>query len=261
MECRLSFSIRVFTFLVLCAFGGAIHAADSPSSDPKAMLRQAVKYCPGGLERILPGEYYFCAAARDFGRHRTARATARLQDAAHWASKPAQYILGLMYFNGDEGPSNRPLGVAWLALAAERHDPRFESAFVHAYLESTPTERAQANDYWLQLRDHYGDSVAGTRAHQRYLVEMRNLTAVSMFGGSIFIDGMTPPNGDPAGQFGDGSQASHAAGQTGFSVERQIAKAGDEYFRGMIGTVTVGDIQPELIPIGQVANGSAPLRR
>jgi hypothetical protein len=259
MDSRVLLPIRITTFLLLCFLGAAVKAAGPPPSDPKAILRQAVKYCPGGLERILPGEYYFCAAARDFGRGRTARATARLRDAAHWASKPAQYILGLMYFNGDEGPANRPLGVAWLALAAERHDPRFEGAFVKAYLESTPSERARANDYWRELRGDYGDPVAGTRARRLYLAEMRNLMAASMFGGSIFIDGLTPPNGAAVGQFGDGSWASRAAGQSGFSVERTIAKAGDEYFHGMVGTVTVGEVQPEQIPMRDLVNGTATL--
>lgn len=257
MDCKVSFSIRALALLLLCVFGAAVSAADTPSSDPKAMLRQAVKYCPGGLESILPGEYYFCAAARDFGRGRTTRATARLHDAAHWASKPAQYILGLMYFNGDEGPANRPLGVAWLALAAERHDPHFEGAFIRAYRESTPAERAQADVYWRDLRKDNGDLVAGTRAHRRYLAAMRDITAVSIFGGSIFIDGITPPVGDPAGNFGDGTVTSRAGGQPGFSVERKIAKAGDDYFRNMVGTVTVGAVQTNQVPISQVVNSSA----
>lgn len=245
MESRVLLSIRVITFVLFCAFGTAVLAVDTPPSNPKAMLKQAFKYCPGGLERILPGQYYFCAAARDFARGHTSRATARLQDASHWASKPAQYILGLMFFNGDEGPANRPLGVAWLALSAERHDPRFEAAFVQAYMECTPTERAQANVYWQKLRAEHSDLVAGRRAHRRYLAEMRNLMAASMFGGSIFIDGVTAPNGSPDG------------GQSGFSVSRTLAQAGDDYFRNMVGTVTVGPVQSDLVPLGRVVDGSA----
>lgn len=250
---------RKVSFVLLSAVALVAAAAQPQPADPKALLRKVNSYCPGGIEAILPGEYYFCAAARDFGYGHTARATARLRDAAHWANKPAQYVLGLMYFNGDEGPANRPLGVAWLALAAERHDPRFEPAFAKAYLELSSAERAQADAYWRDMREEYGDSTAGRRAHRRYLAQMRNLMAASMFGGSIFIDGLSPPNGDAAGTFNGpgGGVPGRVGGQTAFSAERMIGKAGDEYFRGMVGTVTVGEAQMNLVPIGSVLAKSA----
>jgi hypothetical protein len=258
-------SVRTLSF-VLCSLVAALASAGASATagpsqptpaDPKALLRKVNSYCPGGIEHILPGEYYFCAAARDFGNGHNDRARERLRDAAHWASKSAQYVLGLMYFNGDEGPANRPLGVAWLALASERHDPRFEPAFAKAYLELSSGERAQADAYWLQLREEYGDKVAGRRAHRRYLAEVRNILAAAMFGGSIFMDGLTPPTGDGAGTFADGTSG-RLGGQSGFSMERLIVHDGDEFFRGLEGTVEVGEPEMTLVPIGQVATRSVP---
>lgn len=244
---------RIAMFVLLGVSATAASAADTAPASPKEVIRQTVRYCATGLERLLPGEYYFCAAIRDFGKGHNDLAAARLRDAAFWASKPAQYILGLMYYNGDEGRVNRPLGVAWLAIAAERHDPKYEAAFARAYLESTPDERAQANTYWRELREQYADTRAGRRAHRRYLAEMRMIEAASFFGGSVFIAGLTPP-GDPAGTFGDGTDTSRVGGVSAFNMTRVIKKDADEYFRGMVGTVTVGEVQPNLVPIGRVAD-------
>jgi len=248
-------SVKRIALFVLCSvFATGALAGEAPPSNPKDVIRQTVRYCATGLERLLPGEYYFCAAIRDFGKGHNALAAERLRDAAYWASKPAQYVLGLMYYNGDEGRVNRPLGVAWLAIAAERHDPKYEAAFARAYLESTPEERAQANAYWRDLRQDFADAKAGRRAHRRYLAEIRMIEAASFFGGSVFIAGLTPPSADATGNFGaDGDRAS-AGGVSAFNVMRTIKKDADEYFRGLNGTVTVGEVQPtNLVPIGQVA--------
>jgi hypothetical protein len=217
---------------LLCAVTGAVSAAgDAESEAAKAEMRKTIRGCAQGLERLLPGDYYFCAAARDMSRGHNGLSRERLRDAAHWASKPAQYVLGLIYYNGDEGPANRPLGIAWLALAAERHDPRFEPAFANAYAHASPQERGQANAYWLKLREDYADAVAGRRAHRRFLAEMRNITAISVFGGWMHINGLAPMDQ--------------------FAFMRAMNAAGDTFFRGMGGTVTVGEGETSLVPIGK----------
>lgn len=251
--------LRTVAFGLLCAVTGLASATDAasssgdPDSSAKAQIRKTIQGCAQGLERLLPGNYYFCAAARDLSYGHVSSSRERLRDAAHWASKPAQYVLGLMYFNGDQGPANRPLGLAWLALADERHDPRFEGAFIKAYTQASPAERAQANQYWLDLKADYSDAVAGERARRRYANEMRNIEAASMFGGSVFIDGLTPPDGPGFGQF-NGGRTSRVSGSHGYAVSRSLNKSADEFFRGMAGTVTVGEVTPasNLVPIGQV---------
>jgi hypothetical protein len=249
-----AFSALLLIVALALPAGAACAAADTKADDRKTVERKTIDYCPGGLERILPGEYYFCAAVRDFDHGHESRARERLRDAARWASKPAQYILGLTYFDGDQVPANRPLGVAWLALASERHDPRFEPAFAQAFLSLSPDEREKANTYWVSMKEEYADRVAGRRARRVYLEEMRNLQAASMFGGSIFIDGLTPPG---MGASATGGQPQIFEGQSGFSVSRIINRSAEDLFHGMEGTVTVGEERRDLVPIGTLMNKPA----
>lgn len=255
--------VRTLSFVLLSAAAFGAQAEAAKPVDTRQLVHQTVAFCAGGIERILPGQYYFCAAMRDYGRGHDGLSRERLRDAAYWASKPAQYVLGLMYYNGDSGPSNKPLGVAWLALAAERHDPRFEPAFAKAFLASTPEERAQANVYWRELREKYSDATAGQRAHRVYVAEYRNLQATMMFGGAVYIDGLTPPGISEDGSFrgGGGLQSARVTGQSGFSMDRLISKSAEDFFHGMEGTVTVGEAQMELVPIGDVATTGKPSAR
>lgn len=246
--------VRIVAFVLFCISTAAV-AGEAAPDNPREAIKASVKGCATGLERLLPGEYYFCAGVRDYGQGHDSRAAERFRDAAYWASKPAQYVLGLMYYNGDRGKANRPLGVAWLALAAERHDPLYEGAFTRAYLASSAEERAQADAYWRNLRDRYADPVAGKRAQRRYLAEMRMIEAATAVGGSIFITGLSPPNGDSMGQFGADGDPNRVGGGSSFSMNKLLSHAGEDYFRGMAGTVTVGEVQPTgLVPIGQVAS-------
>jgi hypothetical protein len=254
----MTMTMRLMTLAVLCGLSGLAMAKDDPAAaQAKAEIRKTIQGCAQGLERVIPGDYYFCAAARDISRGHDSLGRERLRDAAFWASKPAQYVLGLMYFNGDEGPVDRPQGIAWLALAAERHDKRFEPAFVEAYSRATPEERAKANELWLQMRNEYADPVAGQRAQRRYLAEMRNIEAATMFGGEIYVDGVTPPDAPGTGEFGSG-EGNRFGSQHDFALVKKVQQTADEYFRGMVGTVTVGQEQLTLVPLGTVVDHPAP---
>lgn len=230
-------TVRVLSLALSCVAAGAVSAqsdADTLGDAARVELRKVVTGCASGLERFLPGDYYFCAAARDMGQGHDSLSRERLRDAAYWASKPAQYVMGLMYYHGDVATLNRPLGIAWLALAAERHDRRFESAFAEAYASASPEERAQANTYWLKMREEYGDRVAGLRAKRRFEAEMHNVTAMSGNGGSVEATGMGP--------------------MRQFAFLRKMTDRGDEFFSGLEGTVTVGDGQMSLVPVGKLAD-------
>lgn len=230
-------TVRVVSLALCCVAAGTVSAQpdnDTISDAARVELRKAVSGCAQGLERFLPGDYYFCAAARDMGQGHDSLSRARLHDAAHWASKPAQYVLGLMYYHGDVASMNRPLGIAWLALAAERHDRQFESAFAEAYASASPDERTQANNYWVAMREEYSDRVAGRRAKRRFQSEMNSVTAMAANGGSVEITGMGPVEQ--------------------FAFLRTMNDKGDEFFRGLDGTVTVGEGQMSLVPIGKLTD-------
>lgn len=237
--------------LIACLTAGTSFSALAGKPQPlpdqkKSEISEALKLCPSSLERFLPGDYYYCDAARDFWSGHDSSARASLKDAAAWANKPAQYALGIMYFNGDHAEQNRALGLAWLALAAERHSPDYEPAFVDAYGRVSKEELAQANVYWLDLKKTYADAVAAPRAKHRFDRAYNDIAWAVDFGGSVFIDGIAgfraadPING------GD-----QPMGVSGFSVGRLLQSREAMALAGWQSNVYVGDA--ELVPIGQVA--------
>lgn len=234
-----------FSLILASAVGaGAALASDRPQPlpDQKDAVAKSLLPCPGGLERFLPGDYYFCSAARNYWSGHPGLTRESLKDAAAWASKPAQYALGIMYFNGDHAEQNRPLGLAWLALAAERHDPSYEPALISAYKAVTPEEMQQANAYWMQLKAKYADDVAARRAEVRFDRAYREIAWAVNFGGSVFIDGITMPD----------SFADNRVGlQSGFSLGRFLQLQKSVYFQGYGSRVFVGEAQ--LVPIAEVA--------
>ncbi|HEY4091855.1 MAG TPA: hypothetical protein VGN46_10090 [Luteibacter sp.] len=250
---------HVVTALALCLVAAGTVQARQTSGD--AELKQLVRYCPISLERMLPGQYYFCAGASQFGQGHGRAARARMEDAARWASKPAQYVLGVMYINGDYGLHDPAMGVAWLALASERHDKAYESTFIAEYSKLSVEQRRQADADWLELRADYSDAVAGKRAQRRFDVGMRDIREAEFFGGSIFLDGITPPSGFADGSFegGGGVVPSRVGTQRAFGLSRSMEKVGQDYFHGMVGTVTVGEVENP-VPLGQVAAAPPPSR-
>jgi hypothetical protein len=232
--------------IALASLAPAAFAGERPQPlpDQKDAVSRSLMPCPGGLERFLPGDYYFCSAARNYWSGHPGLARESLKDAAQWASKPAQYALGIMYFNGDYADKNRPLGLAWLALAAERHDPAYEPGFISAYKQVSAEELAQANAYWQDLRKKYADDVAAPRAERRFDREYDQIAWAANFGGSVFIDGVTVP-------YGNSPMFSGAPLQSGFSLGRMLQTQKAMYFYGYDSHVIVGEA--ELVPISEVA--------
>lgn len=131
--------------------------------------------CPAVMELYLPGDYYFC-----IGGHRLADGYARaaidyFERAAGWGHKRAQYVLGLMHFQGDGTPSNRPLGLAWMTLAAERHDRDMDAALAYARRHSSKVERQRAEHMLAEMWPANADEFTVRRAATRYERETRDL--------------------------------------------------------------------------------------
>lgn len=227
--------------LVLAAvlLGGCANNASRPEPLPgqETEVSQTLLPCPDGLERFLPGEYYFCDAARDYWTGNIDRAVQILGYSAEWAHKPAQYALGIMYFNGDRIPANRPLGIAWLAIAAERHDPHYEAVFVSAFRSATAQEREQANIYWRSMKPVYSDKVAAVRAIKRYNRALSPIYDLAATGtASVYISGVTP-------------------GSSGLALERLLRKGRDQALGDIDGTVTVGEMP--MVTLGSLVGPAA----
>lgn len=148
-------------------------AADTPRTPAKTAGQSGFRRpCPTGLERLLPGNYYMCLAAADMADGKPTESAEMLKTAASWGSKRAQLGLGVLYFNGTDVPANRPLGLAWLTLAAERKGEPYTAIFASAQSKATPAERLQADALLTEMRPVYGDEVALARAKIRFQREM-----------------------------------------------------------------------------------------
>jgi hypothetical protein len=126
--------------------------------------------------RFLPGLYYFHKGCDYYRRGSAETAIEMWELAASWAVKDAQYDLGIAYFRGRGVAIDKPRGLAWLALAAERKDEEFERSLAAAWDDATAEDHAKANEIWRGLRGKYGDATALVRAENRYKYEVDNIT-------------------------------------------------------------------------------------
>ena len=209
--------------MLLIAWMPATHASPTTTEHPDAPASK-VYGCAEGYERLLPGEFYACRARYHLQREHYSQMMGTLKEAAFWANKRAQYELGLVYLSGEIPgiPANRPLAIAWLALAAERKDPTYMQMYTAACLHSTPAEIHAGGALYDKMRRQYGDEVAGGRAVHRFNREIKPLDDAAGAGGLVWINGFSP------------------FPEHGVAMLVKIHGIADKYFDGLTGTVTVG---------------------
>jgi TPR repeat protein len=155
---------------------------------------QVMRYDPGApisvqeeTARFLPGLYYFQKGLDYYKKGQAPAAVEAWQVAAGWAMKDAQYNLGLAYFKGSGVTEDRPRGLAWLALAAERKDATFQGSLATAWESASDAEHQQANAIWRELKKQYGDETALPRARKRFDVEVGQLSGSHVGSGSAKV--------------------------------------------------------------------------
>lgn len=114
------------------------------------------------------GVKYFAYGVEAFRKHDYQHAIDMYKVAASWAYKPAEYDLGVMYFRGQGVPVDRPLGAAWMVLAAERGEPRYVQARDLMITVLSKPEFARTDELWGELKKTYGDGVALRRAKAQW---------------------------------------------------------------------------------------------
>lgn len=124
------------------------------------------------IARYLPGVSFFQKGLDAYRKGQTAAAIDAWQSSANWAMKDAQYNLGLAYFKGTGVAADRPRGLAWLALAAERKNPTMQASLAAAWDSASDAEHQQANAIWRDLKKQYGDDVALPKAKKRFETEL-----------------------------------------------------------------------------------------
>lgn len=128
-----------------------------------------ISICPIALERYLPGDHYFCEGSNAYAHGHYSKAISLYESAAAWGDKRAQFNLGLIHLRGDHTEVDKPLGLAWLALAAERPDDQQKrKVLVAFYTSATIQQRKRADTLWNEMKAKYADEIALARAVKRY---------------------------------------------------------------------------------------------
>ncbi|WP_250623194.1 hypothetical protein [Pinirhizobacter soli] len=189
------------------------------------------------MEQILPGDYYACRAIYAMQHHDYRKAVDLLQVSAGWANKNSQRLLGLVYFNGDSTGirPNHPLGLAWLKLAAERHDPVIQKDFDGALARASQDEQAESDRLFQSMKDKYGDDAAGKRAVQRYNEYVVPIKQASLQRNYVILYGFGP------------------YGQRADVVVAQLQTQAQQDFSGLVGNVVVGAVEPDSAGAGKPA--------
>jgi hypothetical protein len=209
-------------------------------------------------EDAVPGEYFFRLGVEAINKQDYRYAITLYKIAASWAYKPAEYNLGVIFVKGEGGvPEDRPQGLAWLTLAAERNDKNYVAARDRVRSALTPDELSKADALAADLNQTYGDAHALPRAKQRWHEVRANATGSHVgFIGNLKVGAMDiPNNNNPTnqkggfGKVGTGGGLQSAASMTGGNYTdgsisyRELRESDNPYDPKFdVGTVTVGEV-------------------
>ena len=175
MSIRRSLSTSLFTVLIGVGFG--VSAASPPQSGwgsngyrpaTSPTYTQSRTSAPYGFShQPVPAAGFPCtwSGSRDFAHGMNAYqhghyadAVSQWQAAAGKTCAIAAYNLGVVYFYGLHGPSNRPLGVAWMSVAAGSKYSRQSYASLRAAWANSLDDagRTQAQADYARLRTSLG---------------------------------------------------------------------------------------------------------
>jgi hypothetical protein len=241
------------SFLVLAdGSAQAGYAPQVPSTSPpgvadfkqdNTLAEVAQSYCARGLERFLPGSYYYCVGRRALANGHPAKSVAALEQAARWGSKQAQFLLGVGYLKGDNAPLDRARGLAWLALAAERKDVVYLGVLKSALAQASDAEKARGNALYEAMFSTYADDVAARRAERRFQRERDMLVRNEAFGVEVCIAGLNVFQIEAAWDIGGRENNFCPSRQPVWQVAQRVDVYAAQLFQGWAGHVTVGDLQ------------------
>jgi hypothetical protein len=173
-----------------------------------------------------------------------AKAMVHFQRAARYADKPSQGMIAEMYWNGQGVPVNKPLGYAWMDLAAERH---FKVMLVNRerlWAALTEAEREQAIIVGQPVYAEFGDKVAKPRLERL----LRNARSNSVGSRTGFVGAVTITIPGPTGDLTlDGSQYFQ---EKFWKPEAYWAWQAEDWKELPKGSVNVGPLQVPAKPAG-----------
>lgn len=204
--------------------------AEASSDNP---LKGGRFKCDETYFRYLPGMVDYCLGIRDWSRGRYRSGLHLLKLAAGWGSKEAQYALGMIFFRGDQVNRDRARGIAWLRLAAERHDPGIERVARSMMALANDEERQRADRMFRQMLETYGDRVAATRAWKRF----KRWKAYQQHEEMSIVPACTTHGGASQETIGVGCSTVDSR------YKSRLESLRDTYFEGWRGVVEVGPLE------------------
>lgn len=181
-----------------------------------------------------------------------------LKLAAYWAYAPAAYNLGVMYFQGEGGvPVNRPLGTAWMFIAAERGASGYVSARHMLVTKLDYAERTDALELLKQLQPKYGEKSAMQWAKAQWAYARTEETGTRVGGavGELHVGASDKPGFLGGNHLATGKAAFLRAGwgympagsMDGSVAYRQFEESENPYdpifLKNRTGTATVGPLE------------------
>jgi uncharacterized protein len=138
----------------------------------------------------LPGHYFHHMGELAYKREDFRNAHTMFERSAHWGDKLSQFNLGVMHYQGQGVPVNKPLAWAWFAVSAERRYARMEKTASIVWQELDAAGRIEAERLYQDLLERYGDAVAAPRAQRRMDRERRGITGsrTGMVGNLVVLD-------------------------------------------------------------------------
>ena len=150
--------------------------------------------------------------------------------------------------------TDHALGLAWLTLSAERHDPQYVSFLASARSQSTAQEQQQARVLATKMHERYSDAYAVARAERRYRHEMWAIR--DQVSDVIRVNSLHPI--DPWSS-GNVVQIDGLGAVQPMLALRNLQVAGNTYFQGWGGHVTVEPLVPvDKFPASPASVQSAP---
>ncbi|MEF9978307.1 MAG: hypothetical protein RR969_09205 [Thermomonas sp.] len=180
---------RLPAYLLSCVcFLASADACAQNSTE--AITQTSLISCGQGSLRYLPGDYYFRVGHKAFEAGNSRKAISMFESSAAWGDKRAMFNMGLILYRGSGVTKNEPLGMAWLALSAERStDQAHRKVLASAWQAATQETRDSATAMWNEMKLKYADRVALTRARQHYFRRTSTLRS-SFLSDPVMIDGM-----------------------------------------------------------------------
>jgi TPR repeat protein len=143
--------LSAFVALVISSSASAQQFNNHSAWEPYMGNKPAV-YCPQGVRDLNDG---IAAYRRDDYAH----AVSKWKLAASQGCAAAAYNLGALYFRGENVPANRPLGTAWMSVAAEYGTIDYQRSHDRMASSLDTGERAQYRTDYQRLQLTYGKAV------------------------------------------------------------------------------------------------------